>query len=140
MDVLTILTKKTIFLLLFKFFKTIPKLIFRDKTVVDGGWTEWTSYGSYCHSSCRNTRNRTCDNPTTMFGGQKCSSDSETAESTDLCFGDECCPDTSDYIGCFRKQGGLELEPQYVSSGVDPCYCIGYCASKGYSLTGVMPK
>lgn len=110
----------------------------RNKTKIDGGWSEWSEW-SKCHANCRNTRNRTCNNPTPLFGGQNCSSHFEEEESPFLCYGDDCCPSTSDYIGCFQKKDGLDmyrLIPDSLSV-VDPCYCIGYCNSKNTSLAAV---
>ena len=51
------------------------------------------------------------------------------------------CLDTSDYIGCYgRNSNGVYSDKLYTSSydtTMTNCYCIGYCASKGYSLAGI---
>ena len=62
----------------------------RPKVPRDAGWAEWTSWSS-CQSNCRQVRNRTCDNPTAMFGGNDCTGDS-TEMTTEACYGDDCCP------------------------------------------------
>ena len=38
--------------------------------------------------------------------------------------------DISDFIGCFKKQGGLIMDDH--NGQVTPCYCIGYCNSLNY--------
>lgn len=43
--------------------------------VVDGGWTDWTSWSSCLHTCGRHSRShrtRTCSNPAPLFGGQHC--------------------------------------------------------------------
>ena len=46
-------------------------IIRRMSTPIDGGWSTWTSWSS-CQSNCRQQRNRTCDSPTPLFGGNDC--------------------------------------------------------------------
>ena len=46
----------------------------------------------------------------------------------------------SDYIGCFKKTGGLVSSGKPVYSDITPCYCIGYCKSLNYSLAGAYKK
>ena len=75
---------------LFKYLEVITKFLIRPKPPINGSWTDWSSW-STCHSNCRNTRNRTCDNPTPILGGSDCVGDSGE-ESPDLCYGDQCCP------------------------------------------------
>ena len=67
-------------------------MFLRPKTIIDGAWSDWTNYGTYCHTECKTSRNRTCNNPTALFGGQNCTSPSEQELSPELCYGDECCP------------------------------------------------
>ena len=63
----------------------------RPKMPINGSWSVWTGWSS-CLSNCRNSRNRTCNNPSPMFGGLSCSSDFEAEDSSSLCYGGECCP------------------------------------------------
>ena len=105
----------------------------KTKRVIDGAWTDWTSW-STCQENCRNSRNRTCDNPTPLFGGQECSSEYEEEETPGLCYGANCCPDSSDVIGCFVKEKFNNPIAYITYSQMSPCYCIGYCNSLNYSL------
>ena len=70
---------------------------FSQKTARDGGWTEWGEWGSLCTVNCSVTRNRTCTNPTPLFGGSDCQGD-EVEESSERCYGGDCCPG---YISTF---------------------------------------
>ena len=74
-----------------------------------------------------------------MFGGQDCLGD-KVKDSDSFCYGVNCCPDESDYIGCFEKTGGLISSGKYLYSDITPCYCIGYCNSLNYSLAGAYKK
>ena len=65
-------------------------IIRRMSTPIDGGWSTWTSWSS-CQSNCRQQRNRTCDSPTPLFGGDDCLGN-KTELSPSLCYGDKCCP------------------------------------------------
>ena len=66
------------------------KFISRPKISIDGGWSDWTEW-SDCQSNCKNSRKRACEEPSPLFGGTNCAGLSEE-ETTDLCYGDECCP------------------------------------------------
>ena len=112
---------------------------FRPKVKVNGTWTEWTEW-SKCNTDCRKTRKRTCDNPTPMFGGSNCSGE-HLIVSDDKCYNDQCCGevgDKSDYIGCYdrdEKNGFVLSIKRYYS--MTNCLCIGYCASKNFSLAAL---
>ncbi|KAL4217140.1 hypothetical protein ACF0H5_023594 [Mactra antiquata] len=57
--------------------------------IIDGGWSDWSDWGS-CDKSCDNgtqTRTRSCDNPVPQNGGQSCSGD---AIETKHCFEKDC--------------------------------------------------
>ena len=60
---------------------------------------------------------------------------SSCLEETD-CFGGLCCPDSSDYIGCFKYHSIFFQEKiiDYKGTEMTPCYCIGHCILKNYSL------
>ena len=45
-------------------------------------------------------------------------------------------PDTSDYLGCYKRYGGASREMKYFRRTLTPCLCVGYCASLNYSLAG----
>lgn len=54
--------------------------------VVNGGYTQWTSYG-VCSKTCgkgEQTRKRTCTNPSPAHGGQRCSGPSTQDKSCKL--------------------------------------------------------
>ena len=55
-------------------------------------------------------------------------------ETDDKCWGDDCCPDTSDYVGCFKYETGDYIPS--VPAGL-PCTCVGYCKTMNYSLAAV---
>ena len=99
---------------------------------------------------------RECSHPTPMFGGADCLGNI-TEKSLFLCYGGDCCPgsyilkysviklnyflltDSSDYIGCFRKDKGTYTS-SYILGGMNHCKCVGYCNSLNFSLsaTGTM--
>jgi hypothetical protein len=59
--------------------------------VVNGGWTQWTTWGD-CSVTCgggTQTRSRTCDNPAPQYGGAQCSGDASGSQqcNTDNCPG-----------------------------------------------------
>ena len=115
---------------------------FSQKTARDGGWTEWGEWGSLCNVNCSVTRNRTCTNPTPLFGGSDCQGD-EVEESSETCYGGDCCPginfnisdnvsnvilEVAEDFGCFNNS--LPMEPySTVNFKMKPCFCIGYCLS-----------
>ena len=52
------------------------------------------------------------------------------------CFGDLCCPDETDFIGCFENENGdfLHLPDIIESEAMTPCFCLGFCEMLNYSL------
>ena len=129
--------------------------ITRTKLAINGGWSEWSDWSS-CQSNCRKSRTRKCNNPSPLFGGANCTGD-DYGESPGTCYGGTCCPglkisgkkkvnmllflDTSDYIGCYgRNSKGVysdKLTTSSYATTMTNCYCVGYCASKGYALAGI---
>ena len=123
--------------------------MFRPKLPVDGSWTEWSSWSS-CLSDCRKNRTRGCNYPSPMFGGADCVGNT-IEKSTLLCYGGDCCPgkemkvvlilftptpvkDSSDYIGCFKKETGI-YSTGYLNGYMTHCKCVGYCNSHNFSLS-----
>ena len=45
-------------------------------------------------------------------------------------------PDTSDYLGCYKRYGGASRALKFFSGTLTPCLCVAYCASLNYSLAG----
>ena len=113
---------------------TPNSVVCRPKTGIDGSWGGWGSWSS-CGSDCRTSRSRNCDDPSPLFGGQTCQGNS-SEKSPSTCYGDDCCPDTSDYLGCHRRYGGASSEMKYFRRTLTPCLCVAYCASLNYSLAG----
>ena len=125
--------------------------MFRPKTGIDGSWGSWGSW-STCGSDCRSSRERICDDPTPLFGGETCQGNS-SEKSPSACYGGDCCPgerfvspllsvmmimltDISDYLGCYKRYGGASREMKYFRNTLTPCLCVAYCASLNYSLAG----
>lgn len=52
-------------------YKCVQAAISTEKTVVDGGWSEWQNY--YACSNGRQAQTRTCTNPKPANGGKTCS-------------------------------------------------------------------
>ena len=129
--------------------------MFRPKTGINGSWGSWGSW-STCGSDCRRSRVRGCDDPTPLFGGQDCQGNS-SEKSSSTCYGDDCCPgervcppappppgmmilspsDTSDYLGCYKRYGGVSRALKFFRGTLTPCLCVAYCASLNYSLAGL---
>ena len=61
----------------------------------------------------------------------------------EICWGDNCCPDDSDYIGCFEvEQTGFDSFNHLAIKTTEfelmtPCWCIGYCQAFNYSLAAI---
>ena len=45
--------------------------------------------------------------------------------------------DTSDYLGCFKRYGGVSRALKFFRGTLTPCLCVAYCASLNYSLAGL---
>ena len=121
---------------------------------MNGSWGDWSEWSS-CQADCTKSRNRTCTDPTPMFGGTNCNR--HNFDFQDLsCYGDDCCPgekyilnilaqtffinhivDTTNYVGCYHRNDSGLIHKTIDSNDSSPCWCIGYCASHNYSLAGI---
>ena len=125
----------------------------RPKIPVNGSWADWSEWSS-CQADCTKSRNRTCTDPTPMFGGTNCNRNNFDFQDLS-CYGDDCCPgekfiihpgpkllhtyivDTSNYVGCYHRNDSGLIHKIVDSNDSSPCWCIGYCASHNYSLAGI---
>ena len=60
--------------------------------IVDGGWGEWSDW-STCPVTCGGAdqiRNRTCDTPKPLYGGDNCTVDGSTDKDTQICNEQKC--------------------------------------------------
>ena len=97
---------------------------FRPKVPINGDWSAWSAWSS-CTSTCKNTRNRTCTDPTPLFGGINCTGNSE--ENNVLCYGDDCCPG----LDTINNKGQLQLKMVVLLRG--KILHIGYIKLSGFS-------
>ena len=97
---------------------------------VDGSWSDWTAW-SRCDTNCRKTRNRVCNNPTPLFDGVDCAGNS-TEE--DTCYGEDCCPGNSEYIGCFKESSLPKIGNYVEENDITPCLCSGFCSLQKKSI------
>ena len=66
-------------------------------STVDGGWSDWTQWGS-CSASCdegTRQRSRACNNPSPENGGKNCDGDNDETESCN----EQACPIKSKPLG-----------------------------------------
>ena len=73
----------------FIMFKIIPENFMIIFSIVNGGWSEWTSW-STCGQNCQKSRSRLCNNPTPANGGSECSGENTEDMS---CSGGNCVRD-----------------------------------------------
>ncbi|XP_052231834.1 SCO-spondin-like [Dreissena polymorpha] len=65
------------------------KSCYTDQCPVDGHWGSWTAW-SVCSTYCKQTRNRSCDNPAPLPGGRDCPGNMTQTRS---CYTEQCIVD-----------------------------------------------